>query len=441
MRPESKIPEELAASVREGNCVAFIGAGFAQPAVPKRDALLRGLIARLGDDGRWLESWLKQKGKTNRDNEAIAGIVADALKLGDAELAREVRAVFEECGSRAGHDRVRRRVAMLAEIPFHLVLTTNYDSSLPSSLTPSAKTFGRLLTLPTRRWTQAPQWQQPNDSTSIAPDRVLKLHGDLDRPEDNPIVLASRGYRVRTHALPGYRPFLRTLFATKTILYLGFSFTDAYVNELRSEVLSILGLDGERGGRDYALLPDVAEEARRYFVSHEGLSILSYDTKADPDHHGFDRFLEALRDETSPSRTLETLVSGRRILWFDPRPQNNEYGARKLTELKGVTKQVATLDDAFASLEHDGPYDLVVTHFGYTPAGASNAEKLIEHIRERGIRVPVIVFTSRSNRSTNRPRMLRLGAFAYEHEWGALFERIEDLFSDGPAGWSTDTSS
>lgn len=441
MSAESKIPHALVASIREGNCVAFVGAGFAQPAVPKWDDLLLRLIGRLGDEGRGVASWLERKGKTHRDYETIAGLVADALKLGDAELAREVRAVFEESGSPEGRERVDRRVALLSEIPFHFVLTTNYDSSLSSSLTPSAQTFGQLLTLPARRWTQAPVWKQAAGATSLAQDRVFKLHGDLDHPEDNPIVLASRGYRIRTHALPGYRPFLRTLFATKTILYLGFSFTDAYVNELRSEVLSILGLDSARAGRDFAVLPDVAEEARGYFERHEGLSILSYDTSSDPEHRGFDALLEALRDETSPSRTLEKLVAGRRILWFDPKPENNTYGARKLSELNGVTRQVTTLDDAFAALATNEPYDLVLTHFGYKGGERSNAQQLLEHIRGGGILVPVIVFASGAGRAENRPKVLRLGAFAYEDEWGALFERIEDLFSDGAGGWAPSTAS
>lgn len=59
---------------------------------------------------------------------------------------------------------------------------------------------------------------------------------------------------MRLYAEPGYLNVLRSLFLTKTILFLGFSFTDEYLNELRSEVLSYLTHGASTPTLPYAVL-------------------------------------------------------------------------------------------------------------------------------------------------------------------------------------------
>ncbi len=225
---------------------------------------------------------------------------------------------------------------------------------------------------------------------------------------------------------------MRALFAIKTILFLGFSFTDAYINDLRSEVLSLLGLDGSRRGLDYAVSADFTPAARDFYASDEGLVVIPYEV-LDGDHSGFDACLGELHDRTSPVSTLRRLLHGRSILWFDPQPANNDYGHRKLEALSGVSLELATsVEQALDALRgRSEPFDLVISHFGHS-RGGSNAEKLLEAMRKEDLRAPVIVFASEAYRRENRPMVLRLGAFAYEHEWGALFDRIEDLFDNGP---------
>ena len=49
-----------------------------------------------------------------------------------------------------------------------------------------------------------------------------------------------QGYRRLLHECPGYATFLKALMSTKTLLYVGFSFTDDYLNEFRSEIVSML---------------------------------------------------------------------------------------------------------------------------------------------------------------------------------------------------------
>jgi hypothetical protein len=67
---------------------------------------------------------------------------------------------------------------------------------------------------------------------------VLKIHGCVNHPSS--IVLSRNAYKRLKHETPGYKMFLTTAMATSTMLYIGFSFTDDYLNDFRAEVLSML---------------------------------------------------------------------------------------------------------------------------------------------------------------------------------------------------------
>ena len=53
------------------------------------------------------------------------------------------------------------------------------------------------------------------------------------------IVLTREGYRSLLHLNPAYSNFLKTVMAGSTLLYMGFSFTDGYFNEIRSELMTL----------------------------------------------------------------------------------------------------------------------------------------------------------------------------------------------------------
>ena len=111
--------------------------------------------------------------------------------------------------------------------------------------------------------------------------------------------------------------------ATTTVLYMGFSFEDAYLNELRSEVLALLGQGNESAPVAYAIVNDVPPDTQSHFRKHEGIQILSYDTQGGKDFSGFDRYLESIHQETNPFVRFGRLLSTHRLLWVDPHPSNN----------------------------------------------------------------------------------------------------------------------
>ncbi len=49
-------------------------------------------------------------------------------------------------------------------------------------------------------------------------------------------MLSRRGYKRLQYETPGFKMFLQSAMATNTMLYIGFSFTDDYLNEFRAEV-------------------------------------------------------------------------------------------------------------------------------------------------------------------------------------------------------------
>jgi hypothetical protein len=67
---------------------------------------------------------------------------------------------------------------------------------------------------------------------------ILKIHGCVEYP--NSIVLSRKGYKRLQYETPGFKMFLTSAMATNTMLYIGFSFTDDYLNEFRAEVLKML---------------------------------------------------------------------------------------------------------------------------------------------------------------------------------------------------------
>ena len=59
---------------------------------------------------------------------------------------------------------------------------------------------------------------------------IVQIHGSVSNPRT--IVLSREGYRELLHGNRSYHDFLKSVMMSRTILYLGFSFTDDYLNEV-----------------------------------------------------------------------------------------------------------------------------------------------------------------------------------------------------------------
>jgi hypothetical protein len=453
------IDPRLMAAIEDGRCVAFVGAGFSAAAgLPQWRDLIRAIAADLPAGARGPEhdlvlSMLEARpALSSRELEMAAQLLCDGLG--------EPR--FRECLAAALHrdplpELMRLRLKHLRGIPFRAILTTNFDPLLPG-VPPDADAYRRLL-----RGRRLSPWrealarvaldqQAPLGAGADADVTVIQLHGRLDLPQS--LVLTRAQYRRRLYADAAYLTVLRSLLATTTVLFLGYSLNDAYLNELRSELVeAFTGRGATAEPMAWAVIEGVSEVACRYYERHEGLAVIAYRSADDGrDHRGFDAILKAIYDQTNPIHRLGELLSGRRVLWFDPNPDHNNRGRDLLRAASADCGDPAdsfgerfiearSLEQAWALLTEADRFDLVISHWGHGlgPDGRADGEELlcrISRLRAAGSAVaPVVIFSGGGEfEPINRRRALDLGAVELVSRWEDLMAVLERVLAQTFAG-------
>ena len=434
------IPDHLINEILVGNCVAFVGAGFSAPAVPNWDALLSDIAADSkvsASTEEQVKKLLEHDRLSSRgtfDREAAAQILQD--DLGKEDFGSVLERVITEGTTKKGLKIVENRIRLLLQIPFQSILTTNFDYLLQGQIG-SDDVYRDILRKTRDPWFNIFSW----DKQDVRRADIVKLHGQIGKEaqsDRSDVVLTRTEYRELLFEGSRYSNFLRGILATRTVLFLGFSFSDAYLNLLRSEILAMLKHDPTKKPLAYAVLDDVGDEEGHFLLTHEGIKVLGYETESGS-HSGFDEYLKAIHAKTAPARILGDLLNRKRLLWLDPKPDNNLYGKKVIDETADMGCEIVELPDPLIALDHlkDGSFDLVITHWGGLAKDASGklrptAVQLLEGIRKRGIEVPTIVFASpdRCYAQKNRSEALSLGAFEYTWYFQDLFGAIERLFKE-----------
>jgi CheY-like chemotaxis protein len=439
MESFNNIPQSLIDEIKSGNCIAFVGAGFSAPALPTWDDLIRTLKEHENVSAETREAVTNlldtQSNYSSElfDKEAAAQLLEDELSTALPNALKEAL----KPSSTEGHTRVRDRKRLLEQIPFQAILTTNFDDYLQSTSAGSNK-YAEVLNPIQRRWVDSVIWEAPGGG-SLVP--IVKLHGQLSDGElENDVVLSRSGYRKLLFERPDYANFLKAVLVTRTVLFIGFSFSDSYLNLLRSEVLNLIQGDGSSGPKAYAIMNDLTDEACLYLLKHEGIHPIRYSTDefdGDPDHSGFDDLLTDLSEATNPKSSISEILAGKRILWLDPAPDNNTYAMELIHGIDG-DQVITTVDGPEEAIDAltDGHivFDLVITHWGHdqyldsSGESSANAQALMRAMRRDDIEVPVVVFASGFGSEVNRPKALALGAFEYVSAFEDLFASIEQIF-------------
>jgi CheY-like chemotaxis protein len=345
---------------------------------------------------------------------------------------------------------MQARLKHLLGIPFRAIVTTNFDLLL-GGMPPSAEAYRVLLRSPRPSpWREAlirvALSEQLVDDLPSGRDTIVQLHGRVDQPDS--LVLTRSQYRRRLYADSAYLTVLRSLLATSTVLFLGYSLTDAYLNELRSELVEALSIKpiGKRSDDAplaWAVLDDVSKVASEYYRVHEALGVIPYQANGD-DHGGFDRILKTLYDQTNPIHRLGERLKGQRLLWLDPHPDNNALGRELLRAairdcacdddcLEKRLIEVSRVDQAVGLLASgQGDFDLIISHWGYDasgalPAGAQLLRAVAEQRHKQRTMAPVVIFAGLDHELENRRAALRAGAAAYVTRWEDLMETFERL--------------
>ena len=434
------VPKGLIKEILAGRCVAVVGAGFSAGVAPTWARLLTNLYESAPNKRHELSRLLQGlEPPTNAlDYQAAAGLIRDCYPGGAAfEAAVQAQLAVRQ---RDDQNPAAKRLQWLSEIPFESVLTLNMDDLLPGDA-PGSSTYRRLLREGSRWWTRA-DWSGRPDAMK---QRTVKLHGDANgSATDNPVVLTQEAYRSLVYGSGHYASFLKTIMATRTVLYLGFSFTDAYINELRSEVLAMIAPKGPGTETDvtgYAVMPDKGAAWQSWFETCEGIEVLPYET-SDGNHSGFDYWLEAIRDETCAASRVRALLArdeseedesdaDASVVWVDNNGHwTNTHGHDWFQQAKIKVEPLGLPADL--SKEAHASARLLITRFGYGlgDGGEPEAWSVLREVGSWGERPPVLVFGSpdKKHEADNRREVIRRGAWEYATDWSELFGLIERLF-------------
>ena len=297
------LPEHLVTELRAGRVIAFIGAGFSAPAgFPGWKNLLLEIAEQAEADGA-----------LPAEVRALVVSLLSAQWPSATELDQAAQQIDDALPSAAPQERLvgymrrflvpsayplppvmERRLELLRSLPFRAILTTNFNP-LISGVTPFDP--GAPAAAPC-----TPSELPPAESSAVATSDayglrfvptccpVLQIHGSLRLPRS--VVFTREGYRRLLYQQPHYHTFVKASLSAYTVLYMGFSFSDAYLNELRSEIVSLLGDGGAPIA--YAITNDKSELQRKFFQKHEGVEMLNFDTSAPGGWGGFDAILEEL---------------------------------------------------------------------------------------------------------------------------------------------------
>jgi len=435
------LPAPLIESIHAGNCVAFLGAGFSIPAgLPGWGELLSGMATheKVPVEVRAHVLHLVEGGSAHSLDQA-AQTLEDLL--GRKTFAELLREPLQEARIEG---EMQDRLRWITGIPFRAILTTNFDGILDGS-PPMPRSFRRVLRPKRYRWWDPRFWDGKKSGA-----KVVKLHGDVAQSGgvgQGGAVITRLDYRRLLYENPSYATFLKSIMSTTTVLYLGFSFVDAYLNELRSEVLSLLGKSPGQAPIAYAVINDLPQLTRRHYFDHEGVEILHYDSHNGTDFSGFNRILESLHHATNPVFRFARLLDDKRVLWIDKSPKNNAYIhwlLSRITEVHATSRFDLTLAETAAeglnliekAAAAGRPFDLVITHWGYRECddGAervSCAEKVLLEMRRNDLFAPVLIFSMKKDADARKKRALSLGAQAYTFTFDMLLRSMERVLMPG----------
>ena len=289
------IPEKLVQRIREQKCVLFVGAGLSSQARTSAGEHLptwRPLLTRM------LE-WCQDNRVPLR---AEAAEIEEVLSKGRLLVVAQE---LQECiGTRLG--------ACLSEIlhsgdttpsdahsalygcPWTAILTTNYDALIEGAY--ALRSGGVLPPV-----FSASGLNQALNALREGRLFVFKLHGDLSTPDS--IVLGDRDYSRLLHMSPAYRSFLETVFASYTVLFVGFGAQDP---DLDAVVDRLSALYERSIGQHYLLIADgvFTTLERRRLLEDKRLDCIPY-TK-DSGHTQVGEFLRALKIRCASDDEIST---------------------------------------------------------------------------------------------------------------------------------------
>jgi hypothetical protein len=406
-----QVPERLFWDVKRGCCVLCVGAGLSsqvlrhggQP-LPGWGALLRELADLARNDGYPVTDDLLQtihKGQLLEVGQELHQIIPISL------LQRYLAGIFADSAIQPSPAHM-----LLPQMRLRAILTTNYDTLIEDAYLEATGTLPLTLTYGT--YVSGQRDPIRNDDFF-----VYKIHGDYR--DASSIALGTRGYQDLIHWNPGYRFLLESIFASYTMLFIGFGGSDPDINHVLDALAARFR---SRPSTHYVLLPRRrwTETEKHRARDDRGLDLIEYD---DADNHiQVGAFLRQLATGR-PSRDgrLNIVVTVHRAdeqavstLW--PALGSSHY--KVITLDLGRASQAGWFDDLRARIELCDVVILMISN-------SYGEHDLIEWVAKSAQRriIPVLVGSARIPNSTSGGTSIL--ATADEFWLELLLQRLEDI--------------
>lgn len=298
---DDSLPEHLLTAAKQHRVLPFAGAGVSmavtrdtgQPLFPSwRELLADGakwLRANLDADHAQVVEGLTNLGKfpdaATVLKEGLGGLFADWIRQALQRSYSEVALASLELPR------------VLWDLGSNIVLTTNYDLVLRWSC-PLASDL--------EEWSRLPPISSADE---IDTPTVWHLHGSVRAPTD--LVFSEADYRQLYEGTAPeaerFKAVFRNVLRNRTLLFVGFSFDDAY---LRGEMAWLHNVFPLAGGRHYLLVSrERFDETRRALRDLPGLALVKYESHGAPLMHQLTQLKEAATPVVSVMETAPRLVT------------------------------------------------------------------------------------------------------------------------------------
>lgn len=282
------VPEMLVRQIREHRCVLFAGAGLSAQARSEEGSSIptwKTLLERMID---WcVDHRLQLRFEREEFKEVLE---RGRLLVVAQELQHSLGGQLNSCLFdilHSGKTKPSEAHRLVCKTDWVSVLTSNYDS-----LIEGAYAFDSGGIVP-------PVYSPDGINQALNCLRngrffVFKVHGDINLPGS--IVLSNRDYSRLLYLSPAYRSFLETVFASFTVLFVGFGGSDPDLDGVIDRLSTIY----ERGiGQHFILLSEDEFTAleRRHMLEDKRLDCITY--RRDASHSQVVEFLRALAQRTA----------------------------------------------------------------------------------------------------------------------------------------------
>ncbi len=289
------IPANLVKAIDERRCVLFAGAGLSAQAEDESGAhppLWGELLERMVD-------WCVDNRVELRAEKAdfLEIIRKKRFLVAAQEIQERIGGSLAPCLREllyVGRIRPSEAHLLVPQTDWVAVLTSNYDAILEGAF--AVRSGGIVPAVYTRRNTA-----QALENLRRGNFFLFKVHGDVNQPES--IVLGDRDYSRLLYMDPGYRSFLEMIFATYTVLFVGFGAEDPDLNAVVERLSAVY----ERSvGQHFLLIPDDAFSAmeRRRLLEDKRLDCITY--VADSTHSQVEEFLKAVAYRSAEGPSVES---------------------------------------------------------------------------------------------------------------------------------------